>query len=103
MSLRIGNAVVRALNPAAPTIAVFGGSLAEGSEGSAGYDCVAVARGTDRLSVPSLIECALPLRFASSGSDFQRVPGRGQRRPSWRTNLPARRSSRSPSDIHSFT
>src|SRR4051794_22743961 len=104
MSVSTGRAVDKALKPEEPTIAVFGGSVLAGSEGSAGYDCVVAAPpNAVTPSVPSLIECALPLRAGLSASDCQRVPGSGQLPPLYRTNLPASSSSRSPSDIHSFT
>src|SRR3954467_7340042 len=53
ISVSGGNSSAIALMPVGPRIAVFGGSLAPGHEGTAGYDWVAVCAGVARPSDPS--------------------------------------------------
>jgi hypothetical protein len=74
MSVRVGESLKT------PRIDVLYGSVAVDSDPTAGYASVAAA-GVPNPSVPSLIDVAVPLRWADGYSVAHVVPGRGQSAP----------------------
>src|SRR5688572_12714684 len=71
-----------------PTMEVLYGSVALGSEGIAGYVCVADCAGPSD-SDPSLIDRAVPLGVASRCNGTHVVPGTGQSVPDVVTKSPS--------------